>query len=534
MKKLISLFLVIVMVVSCVSLLAACDSENTGGTDPTESNTTNGEQNTSNDNNNNNTNNNNNNTPAAKAEWISNRSISYVEDTRGYRFCFALKDKSENYIACNARVEMAIVNEVGETVYSGTKNVTTNDYGEWYNLYGEWLGTAVYIYDNELTAGLSDEGTFYYKVITDDNWFEYSLDIYDLPTYTPSFEVGEKWLVDGVWEFSIDSVEYHYPCGEEDTYRNNNLAQYVIITYTYKNIGYSSYKLDFNFTAFSVYDETGEIGEFYSCWEHCKDADYLNVGGKCTGAQVVFGLHNESDEIRICIEKDNIIAEYVARPAKCTHAVVTDKGYAATCVQKGLTDGTHCSKCGLVLTKQTEIPVSNTNHNYSNGYCSWCFEKDPSFKTPDLVLGEYVQSHGTKQSNGEYVISWEDDTSMTQIIWNPTTKSLIFAQVNVTSIGVTTAGIIYEHGAYKQKITVINDQKATGYKITGIGYIYSNTFTITNNDIYSYQCDATSSSLVTASKSLAESCITVLVDEIDDWLFKNTDFDISDFGFTSW
>ena len=104
----------------------------------------------------------------------------------------------------------------------------------------------------------------------------------------------------------------------------------------------------------------------------------------------------------------------------------------------------------------------------------------------------------------------------------------------MTSIGVTTSGIIYEHGAYKQKITVINDQKATGYKITGIGYIYSNTYTISNNDIYSYQCDASSSSLVTASKSLAESCITILVDEIDDWLTKNTDLDISDFGFTSW
>ena len=531
MKKLICLIMVATMLVSCVSLFSACD--NSSGADTPES-IENGLNNETENGTNNNNNNNNNNTQSAKAEWISNRSISYVDDANGYRFCFALKDASENYITCNARVEMSIVNELGETVYSGTKTVTASDYGEWYNIYGSWIGTAVYIYDNELTAELSDEGTFYYKVITDDNWFEYSLDIYDLPTYTPSFEVGEKWTVDGIWELTIDSVEYHYPCGDEDTYRNNNLAQYIIITYTYKNIGYSSYKLDFNFTDFSVYDETGEIGEFYSCWEHCKDADYLNVGGKCTGAQVVFGLQNESDEIRICIDKDNVNAEYVARPAKCTHAVVTDKGYAATCIKTGLTDGTHCSKCGLVLSKQTEIPVSDTNHNYNNGYCGWCFEKDPSYKTPDIVLGEYVESHGTKQSNGEYVISWQDETTLTQIIWNPTEKSLIFAQVAVTSIGVTTSGIIYEHGSYMQKITVINDQTETGTKITGIGYIYSNTYTLSNDSIYSYQCDASSSSLISASKSLAETCIKMLVVDIDDWLEKNTDFDITDFGFTSW
>ena len=215
--------------------------------------------------------------------------------------------------------------------------------------------------------------------------------------------------------------------------------------------------------------------------------------------------------------------------------------YEATCKKTGLTDGSHCSKCGDILIPQTETPISTTNHNYKDGRCSWCYEKDPSFKTPDIILGEYVEANGTKQSNGQYVISWEDEgesmATMTQIIWNPTEKSLIFAQVSASSISVTTAGIIYEHGASKQKITVINDQTATGltsYKITGIGYIYPNTYTISNNSIYSYQCDASSTSLKNANKSLAESAITVLVAEIDRWLERNTDFDISDFGFTSW
>lgn len=533
MKKLISILLVIVMLVSCVSLLAACDdSSDSKNPESTENGSTNDSQNSSNENNSNN--NNTTNTPTAKAEWISNRSISYVDDENRYRFCFALKDKSENYISCNARVEMSIVNELGETVYSGTKTVTSSDYGEWYNIYEEWLGTAVYIYDNEITAGLCEEGTFYYKVITDDNWFEYSLEIYDLPTYTPSFSVGDKWTVNGEWELTITNIELHNGCES-----NTDLAQYVLISYKYMNLGNkNSSGLAFTEYDFNVYDANGNLATKSTCWDHAKSAEWIDVGTQAS-ASVLVGFESSTQSIKIVASHydsnyNTIKATFNGTVSECNHNVVPDKGYAATCVNTGLTDGTHCSKCGLTLSKQTEIPVSDTNHNYSNGYCGWCFEKDPSYKTPDIILGEYVQSHGTKQSNGEYVISWQDETTLTQIIWNPTEKSLIFAQVAVTSIGVTTSGIIYEHGAYMQKITVINDQTSTGTKITGIGYIYSNTYTLSNDSIYSYQCDASSSSLISASKSLAETCIKMLVVDIDDWLEKNTDFDITDFGFTSW
>ena len=44
------------------------------------------------------------------------------------------------------------------------------------------------------------------------------------------------------------------------------------------------------------------------------------------------------------------------------HTEVTDKGYAATCTASGLTDGSHCSVCGTVLTAQQTI--SATGHTY--------------------------------------------------------------------------------------------------------------------------------------------------------------------------
>ncbi len=48
-------------------------------------------------------------------------------------------------------------------------------------------------------------------------------------------------------------------------------------------------------------------------------------------------------------------------PAK-GHVPVTDAAVEATCVQTGLTEGSHCSECSEVLTPQQEIPVDKNNH----------------------------------------------------------------------------------------------------------------------------------------------------------------------------
>ena len=76
------------------------------------------------------------------------------------------------------------------------------------------------------------------------------------------------------------------------------------------------------------------------------------------------------------------------RPALCfnpsstepthKHTEVTIEGKAATCTEKGLTDGVKCSVCGEILTKQKEIPA--LGHKYVSGKCSVCGAKDPNYK----------------------------------------------------------------------------------------------------------------------------------------------------------
>ena len=48
----------------------------------------------------------------------------------------------------------------------------------------------------------------------------------------------------------------------------------------------------------------------------------------------------------------------------CEHVEVTDNAVEPTCTEKGLTEGTHCSKCGKILQAQNEIPA--LGHKYGD------------------------------------------------------------------------------------------------------------------------------------------------------------------------
>ena len=203
-----------------------------------------------------------NNTNHPDVQYISNRSINRDDENNQFYFLFAFKDSNENYIKSEATVEIRIVNDADETVYSATRNVKESDFGQWHNAYEEWMGASIYIKDSEISKGSSEYGTFYYKITAaDGTWFnEYSLRIYEgLPVNTLSddddwieedtegweteavdteasdsteFEteendevqnavksVGETWVVDGVFEFTVDKVFEHELC---NSYADND------------------------------------------------------------------------------------------------------------------------------------------------------------------------------------------------------------------------------------------------------------------------------------------------------------------------
>lgn len=324
-----------------------------------------------------------------KAEWISNRYINYIDDIGGFRFCFALKDENKAYISCNATIEMSIVNDYGETVYEGTKYVTTSDYGEWYNTKEKWHGTSVCIYDNEITAGLVEEGTFYYKVIAGNSSFKYSLDIEDLPTYTPTFGAGETWVVDGQWEFTIDSVAEHALC---DTYRTENYGFTgmfgIMVKYHYKNLGHSSnFKVEDS--NISVYDEETEKATAYGIgiWcDHEKEASSCIVGTKAS-AMYTYATYNESSVVTIYVSIKDSSGNY--RKAQFNVNVTPEE----EAPEEDKLDG--CK-----ITCNTSLPKTISYYTYSGTKQSSCSVTEVSFEVSGDDLYIYFTGRKTYDSRG--------------------------------------------------------------------------------------------------------------------------------------
>ena len=78
------------------------------------------------------------------------------------------------------------------------------------------------------------------------------------------------------------------------------------------------------------------------------------------------------------------------------HDIVTDEAVSATCTGAGLTEGSHCSRCGTVLKAQAEIPA--LGHDYKNGTCTRCGDEDPNYKpaapAAPAVKPDYLLSTG--------------------------------------------------------------------------------------------------------------------------------------------
>ena len=171
MKKIARILMTVILVMFMLLSLVSCDVE----TSPVNNDNNLSQNSTSNDSSSQNLENN-----IGAVEYISNRSIQYEETTKEFIFLFSLLDANEFELRVNATVEMRIVNDNGEVVYSSTQYVKPNNYGTWSNNFGKsWVAASIYIPISQIKDGSSDSGIFYYKVYTDTaNFNEFSLSIY--------------------------------------------------------------------------------------------------------------------------------------------------------------------------------------------------------------------------------------------------------------------------------------------------------------------------------------------------------------------
>ena len=126
---------------------------------------------------------------------------------------------------------------------------------------------------------------------------------------------------------------------------------------------------------------------------HTWDDGVVTKAASCTG----------KGEIKYtCVKCDETKTEEIAPTG---HKVVTDEAVAPTCTATGLTEGSHCSVCGAVITPQDVIPAQG--HKYGG----WQQDEE----NPDRVYKECERCHDRQYS----VHRWDKGT----IIITPTCVS---------------------------------------------------------------------------------------------------------------
>ena len=178
--------------------------------------------------------------------------------------------------------------------------------------------------------------------------------------------------------------------------------------------------------------------------------------------------------------------------SECEHSVVTDAGVAPTCTEKGLSEGSHCSKCGevfvaqqvlsakghtvvtipavsptctqlgktegslctvcnTILIQQTDIPT--IGHDYVSGKCTMCGDKEDKTPlevtsvTPDksFVMANEVVTFYAAANKSDVTLTgiiYLDGVEVAQISgvedlkYIPTTAGRYDAEISVTEDGV--------------------------------------------------------------------------------------------------
>ena len=102
---------------------------------------------------------------ASHVETLKSWSFQYNEGTSDYSLFFGLADKNDKPLSAGVDVDIRIVNDENEEVYTGTKSVSPDDFGCYTSrAAGEQYLANVRIPAAEIKAGKSESGKVYFTV----------------------------------------------------------------------------------------------------------------------------------------------------------------------------------------------------------------------------------------------------------------------------------------------------------------------------------------------------------------------------------
>lgn len=198
---------------------------------------------------------------------------------------------------------------------------------EWYDFTGHKLGCNV----SSLTIRKNGEFEGYYcKLKCGDDTTKYRFFLYSDKQY-----LIQRWINDErVQDTSWDDSYYSSPTERVEENKKSKLEV-------------------------KVFPDNGNV-----LYQWYKNGEKLNETNSCINAVI-----HDDDEFKCIVKGDNlskIIRFHFYTYSPCDHKeVVTDESVSPTCEVDGLTEGSHCGKCGMDIVEQK--PLKATGHKWDNG-----------------------------------------------------------------------------------------------------------------------------------------------------------------------
>ena len=112
------------------------------------------------------------------------------------------------------------------------------------------------------------------------------------------YGLNEEWIVDGQWKLKITEVK---TTPDRNKYSKAQVAQVVLIKYTYENLGYKDEYQDLFLMPRTVVDGAKKVSEIYPV-RSSKYPEPTPVGA-ISESTVGYGLSVESDKIKVYFEQ---------------------------------------------------------------------------------------------------------------------------------------------------------------------------------------------------------------------------------------
>ncbi len=193
-------------------------------------------------------------------ETLKGWSFQYNSKTNDYSLFFGLLNSNDKYIASDVDVDIRIVNDADEEVYSATKSVTANDFGYYESqIAGEQYLANLRISASDIKEGKSSNGTVYLTVYKDDTIrFDevncsalYCLPVADIQLTAKDLPVELKVRgYDGSTESVLKITDVSY------VYEKEYTSQLKITFFGQKTYGNSS---SYDIISYKLYDSNGYL-----------------------------------------------------------------------------------------------------------------------------------------------------------------------------------------------------------------------------------------------------------------------------------